>query len=561
VRKLIRNSVLVAAASGGASGLAVLLAFAVSAPIVLGLGLPSRLIVFAVVVSMQVSRRPPAASSRSWLVTLAALPVLAGVTALLGEVMRDDRAVGDVLVVVALSGSFATRSGPTAVARVGRLLGLPVVTLFVTPLPEGGSGSDLGWYLLLSLLSGLCVLVAGRLLARVAAVWALRAALEDFPRLVRDDAHALRRIGAELDSRIAAQARPCAAPLRRALLEAELATTAPPGELEATLQRLGQTAATTRFDTIGAEIHEMTAARRSGLRPRATTRIALHSGLALALALVIAQTLYPDRWSWAAVSVLAISGGLRSRGEVLLRGGERLLGALGGTAAATLFAGAVGSDRPLAVALILCLVVTGSLLRPSTYALYAFCLTAALALLYGVYGEHGPQLLGERLVENVIGAACVILPSYLVFPIPTEAIIRRRVAETLAALGELLASLADGAAADHVVEQARALDRRRTGLEDALRPVRIHGRARRLVGREPPRAAPLAAAAARSAAAADRFIYAALSGHDEQPAGALGALRLQVGSLRRSLANTRGRAAGGDTARATLGPELMRERS
>ena len=517
------------------------LAFGVSAPIVLGLGLPSRLIVFAVVVALQVTRRSPSGSSRGWAVTLAALPVLAVVTSLLGEVMQHERVAGDVLVVVALAGSFGTRSAPSAIARFGGLLSLPVVMLFVTPVPDGGHGRDLGWYLLVSVLAGLSALCSDRLLGRFAAGPALRAALADFPRLARSGRDSLRRAATDLDTRIAAQTRVAATPLRRVLLEAQLAAVTAPTQLETTLQQLAQTTATTRLDDSRSVTGEEIPARPSRLRPSATTRIAIHAAVALALALAIAQHLYPDRWTWAAVSVLAISGGLRSRGDVLVRGGERLLGALGGTAAGTLLATTASTNHTLAVALILTLIVVGSLLRQATYASYAFCVTSALALLYGIYGQQGTHLLTERLAENGIGAACVILPSYFLLPITTEAVIRRRSADMLAALTDLLATLADtSSAGDRIMEQTRTVDRRRNTLEDALRPLIIHGHALRLLGREPQRAAQLAQQAAAIADAAHPLIHTALSetAAGQQPARALDALRKQVGSLRRDIARS-----------------------
>ena len=63
----------------------------------------------------------------------------------------------------------------------------------------------------------------------------------------------------------------------------------------------------------------------------------------------------------------AIGSGLRSRGAALLRGAERLAGALAGTAVATLAAAAIGDDTPLAIAVVLLLVVAASLLREATY--------------------------------------------------------------------------------------------------------------------------------------------------------------------------------------------------
>lgn len=539
MRTVVRYSVISASAAGGISAVAMLLAFATAALLVFALGLPSRLIVFAVVVSLQVTRRP--GPSHTWALTLAALPVVAVVTSLLATVLQRDRSVGDVLLVLAFSGSFAARSAPAPLARVGRLLSLPVVTLFVTPVPTAGRDRDLVWYLLLSLLAGLCAFGADRLLAGPAAGWTLRAALADLPRLAGRGGRSLRRAGCELDVRIVALAGDSAGPLRRALLEFELTgATAAPARLAATLARLAEHAEAVQFARPTRE-HNARRAATSRLRPSASTRVAIHAGLALALALVITQHLYPERWSWAAVSVLAISGGLRSRGDVIVRGAERLLGALGGTLVATLAANALSRDDVLAVALILLLITAGSLLRETTYALYAFCVTSALALLYGVYGEHGGQLLGERLVENVIGAACVILPSSLLLPIPSEAVARRRTAELLASLSELLATLAADVNPERIVDQTRVVDRNRNGLEDALRPLRIRAQALRRLGGRPGRAVQHAARAHAFADAAYPLINAALSGEGEFGRATLATLREQVGALRRELASRPGR--------------------
>jgi uncharacterized membrane protein YccC len=266
-------------------------------------------------------------------------------------------------------------------------------------------------------------------------------------------------------------------------------------------------------------------------------RIAIHSGVALALSLVIAQWLFPARWSWAAVSVIAISSGLRSRGDVLIRGAERLGGALAGTIVATLVAPTVGESHALAIVLVLALVVAGSLLRQSAYALYAFCITSALALLYALYGEQGSHLLGERLAENAIGAACVIVSASVLFPIRTDAVIRRRVADLLATLAELLASLGAGESGD-IVDLSRAVGRRRDALVDALRPVTIHGHVSRLLGRAPQRAAGFAATAIASTDAARPIVYSALTGGAD--AAAVTALQRQVRGLRRDLASASG---------------------
>jgi hypothetical protein len=165
-----------ALSAGAVAAAAVLFAFAVAGPVVELAGLPGRLIVFAVVTALQISRRVPRGPMRARLLALATLPVVAVVTALLGELMRHERGAADVLV-AATAGSFATRRAPPGIARVGRLLSVPVVVLFVTPVPGGVRGGESGWYLLLSLVASGCVLGADRLLGGAAAERAVRAAI------------------------------------------------------------------------------------------------------------------------------------------------------------------------------------------------------------------------------------------------------------------------------------------------------------------------------------------------------------------------------------------------
>ena len=549
--KFIRSYVLYDASSGVAAACALLLAFATSASVVFGLGLSSRLIVFAVVVAMQVSRRAPTGSRSSsrWLIALVVLPLLAIACALLGQVMRESEAAGDALVVAALTASFAVRNAPAPVARVGALLSLPVVTLFVTPIPGGGHGApDIGWYVALSLLAGICAFGADRLLAHAAADWALRSAVARFTARARRGRAPLRQAATDLDRRIAAHTAEAVAPLRRALLEAELAATVAPAALEPALERLDTRARTTPVGASGAEAGDEAPERISRLRPRPPTRLAVHSGLALALALVITQRLYPDHWSWAAVSVLAISGGLRSRGDVLLRGGERLLGALGGTLVATLAAVAVGASYVLAVGVILLLVVTGTLLRRSAYVLYAFCVTSALALLYGVYGERwrpAPAGAPDRKRDRSrVPHRAQLLPAA-----DSERERRPSPAGRSAVRAQRAPRLPHRPRGEgdrdreadrygRIVELTRLLDRRRGALEDALRPVEWHGRALRLLGHKDRAIAVLAASAAASSDAARALVYAALAPPPGPDHRALAELRRQVGSLRRELAGS-----------------------
>jgi hypothetical protein len=119
----------------------------------------------------------------------------------------------------------------------------------------------------------------------------------------------------------------------------------------------------------------------------------------------------------------------------------RVLGAAVGTVVATLLAGTFGAGDPWAVVVILAVLAVATWLRPISYAYWAGCVTAVLSLLYGYFGDNGASLLGTRLAEIVIGAALGIAASWLVFPVRTTDVLRRRTADALAALTDLLAAV------------------------------------------------------------------------------------------------------------------------
>jgi hypothetical protein len=265
---------------------------------------------------------------------------------------------------------------------------------------------------------------------------------------------------------------------------------------------------------------------RSARRPSAITRVAMQASSGLALAFATSQWLFPHRWTWAIVSAFAVSGGARSRGHVLLRSGERLLGALTGTVLATLLAAALAGHTVASVAAIFALLACGAVLGEVRYVFWAFCVTSMLALLYGLYGQSGAHLLHDRLEENVLGAACIIAPAFLLLPVRTSDLIRRYTALSLAAVDELLVLLAAPERDEDAVRNALGeLDRRVALLGDAAAPA--------LVGRRIVRSAHHASAArvtgVRAAAAEAR----ALAG---DPGGrAIAALRREVRDMRRAL--------------------------
>ncbi|MGI5242765.1 FUSC family protein [Dactylosporangium sp. CA-139066] len=160
----------------------------------------------------------------------------------------------------------------------------------------------------------------------------------------------------------------------------------------------------------------------------------VQSALALTLAFAIGQTCFGEHWAWTVISAYTVGAAARSRGDALLRGAHRTLGALGGTLVATVLALAIGERPAVAVALLLAILAAAYYLRQFGYAWWAAGVTAALALLYSLLGVSGTAalpLLGARLLAVLIGALCAILPATLLAPIRTGAVLRKRTAEAL----------------------------------------------------------------------------------------------------------------------------------
>ena len=108
----------------------------------------------------------------------------------------------------------------------------------------------------------------------------------------------------------------------------------------------------------------------------------------------------------------------------------------------------------------------GVWLRPVGYAWWALFVTLALALLQGVDGASVRGVLAPRLGEIAIGAAIGVAAAWFVWPVRSTDVLRRRLADALAALAEA----ADPAA------QARSVDAFETHLESIARiapPFRV----------------------------------------------------------------------------------------
>ena len=176
----------------------------------------------------------------------------------------------------------------------------------------------------------------------------------------------------------------------------------------------------------------------SAMRPDASTRMAIQMAVALALSFAVGFVFFGERWSWIVLTAFIVQSGNRGRLDVAYKSVLRVAGAAGGTAIALVSTAHLGSHDAATAALILVAVFLGLWLRPLGYAWWALFVTLALALLQGFTGAGAQAILWPRLEEIVIGAAIGIASAWFVLPVRSTAVIRRRIADALAALSEAL---------------------------------------------------------------------------------------------------------------------------
>lgn len=177
------------------------------------------------------------------------------------------------------------------------------------------------------------------------------------------------------------------------------------------------------------------------LRPSATTRMALQMATALACAFAVGHAGFGPHWPWVVLTAFIVHSGNRGRLEVAYKSLLRLAGAAGGTLAAAVLSVSLlpsGMHGGGAATLILLAVFLGTWLRPLNYAWWALFVTVALTLLQGYAGLPATAEMTLRLAAILAGAAIGVVVAWLVLPVRSTGVLRRRLADALAALGEAL---------------------------------------------------------------------------------------------------------------------------
>ncbi|WP_243040668.1 FUSC family protein [Dyella sedimenti] len=170
----------------------------------------------------------------------------------------------------------------------------------------------------------------------------------------------------------------------------------------------------------------------------ASTRMAIQMAVALAAAFAVGFLCFGERWAWIVLTAFIVNSGNRGRLDVAYKSGLRVLGAAAGTVLAMAFSMHAAPGHATTAVLILAALFLGIWLRPLGYAWWALFVTVALALLQGFGGGSPAAMLWQRLGEIAIGAVIGLASAWFVWPVRSTDVLRRRLADALAALSEAL---------------------------------------------------------------------------------------------------------------------------
>jgi 5-amino-6-(5-phosphoribosylamino)uracil reductase len=185
--------------------------------------------------------------------------------------------------------------------------------------------------------------------------------------------------------------------------------------------------------------------------------------VALVLAFAIGMLAFPQHWSWVVLTAFIVCSGAVGRGDAVYKGLLRVAGAIGGTLVAAVVSRFVPPSGVIDATLIFIVLFIGMWLRPINYAYWAACATLIFALLQGSQGAGVGALFGIRVSCIVIGALCAVVATWFVYPVRTELLVRRRVADARAALREVQRGSRDHDLRHHLEQ-----------LERVAPPVRLH---------------------------------------------------------------------------------------
>jgi uncharacterized membrane protein YccC len=205
-----------------------------------------------------------------------------------------------------------------------------------------------------------------------------------------------------------------------------------------------------------------------------STRQTVQVTIATSLAIVAGELLSSARWYWAVIAAFVIYSGTTSRGEVLAKGRQRIVGTVLGVAVGAVIGSLAGGNVVASLCLIFASLFVGFYLMQVSYAFMVIGTTTMLALLYGLLGEFSLGLLATRIEETAIGAAIGIVTALVVLPTRTRATVATSIRSYLIALGDLVEAAGNNIAGvpdEQLTSRSRVLDRNFAALRTSAKPL------------------------------------------------------------------------------------------
>src|SRR5699024_5180036 len=146
------------------------------------------------------------------------------------------------------------------------------------------------------------------------------------------------------------------------------------------------------------------------------TRQAIQAASASVLAIAAGELISPHRWYWAAIAAFVVFTGTNSRGELLVKGWQRMAGTVLGVIAGVVIATAAQGHTMVDTALMFACIFMGFYLLRLSYALMIFWITIMVALVYTLLGYFSDELLLLRLEETAVGVAAGAVVAIVLLP-------------------------------------------------------------------------------------------------------------------------------------------------
>ena len=191
------------------------------------------------------------------------------------------------------------------------------------------------------------------------------------------------------------------------------------------------------------------------------------------------MALSPQRWFWAVITVYVVFLNVRSRGDTIYKGIQRLGGTLLGIISGLVIATTFSGDGIFETITLLLSIFGMYYFFLVSYTVGIFFVTVMLGLLYGMLGAPLETVLTLRLEETAIGAVAAILVAAFVLPNQTRDQVRRSgqaVLTELATVVRISADVLAGRSSETPAFAMRQVDRMVADLKLALAPL-VAGRA------------------------------------------------------------------------------------